>query len=60
MDDNYSVLEKQELDEDVVPKLLEDRNEVDDEEMQECWHSVYNGSLADCEAYIRLKEGGYM
>jgi hypothetical protein len=21
---------------------------------------VYQGSLADCEAYIRLKEGGYM
>lgn len=22
--------------------------------------SVYQGSLADCEAYIRLKEGGYL
>lgn len=22
--------------------------------------SVYKGGLADCEAYIRLKEGGYM
>lgn len=21
---------------------------------------AYQGSLADCEAYIRLKEGGYM
>ena len=25
-----------------------------------CWESVYQGSLADCEAYIRLHEGGYM
>jgi hypothetical protein len=22
--------------------------------------TVHRGSLADCEAYIRLKEGGYM
>ena len=22
--------------------------------------SVYQGGLSDCEAYIRLKEGGYM
>ena len=22
--------------------------------------SVYQGKLSDCEAYIRLKEGGYM
>ena len=24
------------------------------------WESVYQGSLADCEAYIRLHENGYM
>lgn len=23
-------------------------------------NQVYQGALADCEAYIRLKEGGYM
>lgn len=30
-----------------------DPNEVNEE-------SMYQGSLADCEAYIRLHEGGYM
>jgi hypothetical protein len=29
-------------------------------EDDECWESVYQGSLADCEAYIRLHENGYM
>jgi hypothetical protein len=24
------------------------------------WEQVYKGSLADCEAYIRLHENGYM
>lgn len=24
------------------------------------YESVFQGSLADCEAYIRLHEGGYM
>lgn len=24
------------------------------------WESVYQGSLSDCEAYIRLHENGYM
>ena len=24
------------------------------------WESVFQGRLADCEAYIRLHEGGYM
>lgn len=24
------------------------------------WESVYQGSLADCEAYIRLHDKGYM
>lgn len=25
-----------------------------------CENKAYQGSLADCEAYIRLMEGGYM
>jgi len=29
-------------------------------EDDESWESVYQGSLADCEAYIRLHENGYM
>jgi len=29
-------------------------------EDDECWGSVYQGSLSDCEAYIRLHENGYM
>ena len=24
------------------------------------YETVFKGSLADCESYIRLKEGGYM
>ncbi len=32
---------------------------LDDEGMPKS-EIVYQGSLADCEAYIRLKEGGYM
>lgn len=26
----------------------------------EVWVPVFDGSLSDCEAYIRLHEGGYM
>ncbi len=29
-------------------------------ESNERWGSVFKGSLADCEAYIRLREYGYM
>lgn len=29
-------------------------------EDDESWESAYQGSLADCEAYIRLHENGYM
>ena len=29
-------------------------------EDDESWESVYQGSLSDCEAYIRLHENGYM
>ena len=31
-----------------------------DEEFEEEREVVFSGSLADCEAYIRLKEGGYL
>jgi hypothetical protein len=27
---------------------------------EEHWDSVFQGSLSDCEAYIRLHEKGYM
>lgn len=49
MDDNYKVEEKQEID---------DRYQVYGDEDK--WETVHTGSLADCEAFIRLKEGGYM
>lgn len=29
-------------------------------EYDDFWESVYQGSLPDCEAYIRLHENGYM
>lgn len=31
-----------------------------DEYSDNCNNVIYQGSLADCEAYIRLKEEGYM
>ena len=31
--------------------------DMNDEDIEE---SMYQGSLADCEAWIRLHEGGYM
>jgi len=53
MDDNYEVIE-------ITPK-----NEYSDEcesdyEAKFDEQKVYVGRLADCEAYIRLHEGGYM
>ena len=33
-------------------------NELEDEERHDVQH--YRGSLADCEAWIRLKEDGYL
>lgn len=30
------------------------------EEYVIAWEKVYQGSLSDCEAYIRLHENGYM
>jgi hypothetical protein len=29
-------------------------------EGDEYWFSVFQGTLSDCEAWIRLKEGGYI
>ena len=43
-DNNYEVLE-----------WITDRDECDEYELQ-----VFKGSISDCEAYIRLKEGGYL
>jgi hypothetical protein len=31
-----------------------------DEDDHDYWRSVHQGSLADCEAWIRLTEKGYM
>ena len=49
MDENYKVEEKEEID---------DRYQVYGDEDK--WNTVFTGSLSDCEAYIRLHEGGYM
>lgn len=40
-----------------VSHLIDNTYQVYDTETSE---TVYQGSLADCEAYIRLTEGGYM
>ena len=50
MDDNYEVVR--------VENTFSSEDEYDESEFNE--ESVYQGRLADCEAYIRLKEGGYM
>lgn len=44
-DDTYEVLEKKYY-----------AYEDDDDS----WVTVYQGSISDCEAYIRLNENGYM
>jgi len=41
-------------------EVLEWKTYISDEGGEGSWESVYQGSLADCEAYIRLHEGGYM
>lgn len=51
MDDTYEVILK---DEQLIFDELPDEDYWPEEE------SVYQGRLTDCEAYIRLKEGGYM
>jgi hypothetical protein len=48
-DNTYEVFEKQEF---TLDKVVE--------EYVIAWEKVYQGSLSDCEAYIRLHENGYM
>ena len=36
------------------------RDEYDEYDSVAVTYCEYQGSLADCEAYIRLQEGGYM
>lgn len=50
MDDNYEVVR--------IENTFSSEDEYDENEFKE--ESVYQGRLADCESYIRLKEGGYM
>lgn len=42
---------------DDIYEVLEWKTYISDEDG---WEKVYQGSLSDCEAYIRLHEGGYM
>jgi len=51
MDNNYNIIE-------LYPNEEYDVNDLDSEEFSE--ECVYSGSLSDCEAFIRLSEGGYM
>ena len=53
MDDNYEVVELT-----PNPKYVEDDWHSDESEFDE--ESAYQGSLSNCEAYIRLNDGGYM
>lgn len=53
MDDNYDVIE-------LTPNKKYNENDFDSEEEEFNENRVHSGSLADCEAYIRLHEGGYM
>jgi hypothetical protein len=48
MDDEYEVVE--------ITRFFE--NHIENDELLE-EEKVYKGSLANCEAYIRLKEGNY-
>ena len=48
-DNTYEVFDKQEF---TLDKVVE--------EYVIAWEKVYQGSLSDCEAYIRLHENGYM
>ena len=51
LDDDYEVIE-------LTPSG--DQPDENDTEAKFDEQSVYQGRLADCEAYIRLHEGGYM
>ena len=53
MDDNYEVVQ-------LTTNEKYDENDYDSDEQEFNEESVYQGGLADCEAYIRLNEGGYM
>lgn len=53
MDDSYEVVE-------LTPNEKYDLDDFDSDELEFNEQSVYQGSLANCEAYIRLHEGGYM
>lgn len=53
MDENYEVVKLTENEKYDIGDLDSDEQEFNEE-------SVYQGRLADCEAYIRLNIGGYM
>lgn len=53
MDDSYEVVE-------LTPNEKYDLDDFDSDELEFNEQSVYQGSLANCESYIRLQEGGYM
>lgn len=53
MDENYEVIQ-------LTPNKKYDEDDYDSDEPEFHEDSLYQGRLADCEAYIRLKEGGYM
>jgi hypothetical protein len=53
MDDSYEVVE-------LTPNEKYDLDDFNSDELEFNEQSVYQGSLANCEAYIRLHEGGYM
>lgn len=52
-DDYYQVVK-------LNPNSKYDENDFDCDEPQFFEEGVYAGSLSNCEAYIRLHEGGYM
>ena len=53
MDGNYEVIR--------ITKISGERlNMYESEPDEENEEQVYSGRLADCESYIRLREGGYM
>lgn len=53
MDEDYEVVE-------LTPNENYDENNLDSDELEFNEQVVHHGGLADCEAYIRLHEGGYM
>ena len=53
MDETYEVIE-------ILTEFGERINAYESEEDQVSETSVFSGRLSDCEAYIRLRERGYM